>query len=113
MLELGKRYEEGLGVSQDPSRAAALYLKAATAIPATTPIYSPPVRRGGSGRVMFLTNPHAGPGLAEAKYRLGRLYLHGRGVKPNSDRGNALIREAASQGYAPAISHVQGSPDQQ
>lgn len=51
--------------------------------------------------MIFLSNPNAGPGLAEAQYRLGRLYLEGRGVKKDSDRGNELIGKAASQGYRP------------
>lgn len=101
MLALGKRYEAGIGVGQDFARAARLYNRAATEIPGTIAVYSPPVRQGGRGQVIFVNNPNAGPGLAEAQYRLGRLYLDGRGVKKDSDRGNKLIRRAVSQGYRP------------
>lgn len=110
MLELGRRYEAGSGVRQDFARAASLYRRAATAIPRRSAIYMPPVRRGGTGQVMFFDNANAEAGLAEAHYRLGLLYLEGRGVRRDRDRGNALIRKAALRGYPPAVSHLQRNP---
>lgn len=102
MIELGRRYEDGSGVAPDYKRAAALYGQAAAAIPPTTAIYSPPVKKGGNGRMIFLNNPNASPGSADAKYRLGRLFLTGRGVKLDQERGWKLIGEAAEQGSTDA-----------
>lgn len=101
-LQLARRYETGDGVAPDPGRAARLYRRAATTIPPATAVYSPPVRLGGSGQVMLLRNPNARPGLAEAKYRLGRMMLEGRGVERDERRGLSLIDEAARQGHPEA-----------
>ena len=102
-VELAKRYEAGDRVPLDLARAIALYERAATAIPPTTAIYSPPVSLGGRGQMIFLTNPNAGPGSAEAQYRLGRLLIEGLGVPKDVKRGTGLIERAAEQGYEPAI----------
>lgn len=100
-LALGRFYEAGLGVAQDLGRAAALYAEAARAEPSTISLYSPPVTKGGAGQVIRVPNPNASPGLAEAKYRLGRMYLEGRGVPRDLGRGRKLIQEALAQGYLP------------
>jgi TPR repeat protein len=99
---LAKRFETGDGVPRDPERAVALYERAATAVPLTTAIYSPPVTLGGRGQMLFLNNPNAGPGSAEAQYRLGRMLIEGRGTSADPERGRGLIERAARQGYAPA-----------
>jgi hypothetical protein len=101
-LELGRQYEEGSGVPQDMQRAAQLYRFAASFTSGTTYIYSPPVRKGGSGRVMPLRVGMDQPGLPEAKYRLALLHLRGTGVKFDVKRAIKLLNEAATQGYAPA-----------
>jgi hypothetical protein len=101
-LELGRRYEMGTGVAQDLAWAASLYDKAARAVPKQTAIYSPPVKLGGSGQVMFLSNANARPGSAEAKYRLGLMYIEGRGVKMDMRHGQNLLKEAAAQGHKEA-----------
>lgn len=98
-LELAKRFEMGNGVSVDLERAANLYRSAASAIPAKTAIYSPPVKVGGSGSIFLYDNPNATGGLAEARYRLGRMYLAGRGVPRDEARGKRLIEEAAREGF--------------
>lgn len=102
-VELAKRYEAGDRVPRDLARAIALYERAATAIPPTTAIYSPPVSLGGRGHMMFLANSNAGPGSAEAQYRLGRLLIQGLGVPKDVKRGTWLIERAAKQGYEPAM----------
>lgn len=104
-VELAKRYESGEGISRNIERAIALYELASSAVPPTTAIYSPPVKLGGSGQVLFLNNSNAGPGSAEAQYRLGMLLIK-RGVPQDSGRGRALIGRAAKQGYAPAMAEL-------
>lgn len=105
-LALAKRYEAGEGVPRDIKRAIVLYELASTSMPATTPIYSPPVKLGGSGQMLFLNNSIAGPGSAEAQYRLGRLLIEGRAVSQDLRRGESLIERAAKQGYPPAMAEL-------
>jgi hypothetical protein len=109
-VALARRYEGGDGVPLNIKRAIALYEQASSAVPPTTAIYSPPVKVGGSGRMLFLNNPNAGPGAAEAQFRLGRLYLEGRGVELNADKGWDLIKRAADQGYPDAITLLATRP---
>lgn len=104
IVELGRAYETGNGVLQDNAQAAALYERAAQDRPTYTSIYSPPVRLGGSGRMLLLPNPGGGPGDAEAKYRLGRMLIDGRGVAKDEVRGRALTDAAIKQGFQPAES---------
>jgi TPR repeat protein len=105
-VALARRLETGDGIASDPKRAADLYRAAATAVPSSTAIYSPPVRKGGQGQMMFLTNPNASLGSAEALYRLGRMYIDGRGVESDPSRGRAMIRQAAEQGFPEAQAEV-------
>lgn len=102
-VALGRLYETGDRVPRDVARAAALYERAAASTPPTTAIYSPPVTVGGRGQMLFLANPNAGPGLAEAQYRLGRLLIEGRGIPQDVERGRAMMKRAAKQGYSPAL----------
>lgn len=105
-FELGQRYELGDGVKRDPRRAAKLYKQAATFTSGTTYVYSPPVGKGGRGTVIPVRTGPDRPGLAEAKYRLGVMYLEGRGVRFDFPRGRKLIEEAAAQGSAAAIAKL-------
>lgn len=98
-LELARRYEEGEGVAADPAKAAALYARAAASAPVAAAIYMPPARIGGSGRVLRVDNPSTRNGLPEARFRLGRMLLDGRGVEPDPRRGRAMIEEAARGGH--------------
>lgn len=106
-VELAGLYEIGQGVVLDPERAARLYERASTAVPPTTAIYSPPVKLGGTGRVIFLNNPNTTPGSAEAKYRLGLMLLKGKGVDRDVARGRSLIEDAAGLGHAKARGWLQ------
>lgn len=108
-VALAKRFETGDGVARDLARAVKLYEQAATGVPTNTAIYSPPVKLGGSGRVILVPNPNAGPGSAEAQYRLGRLLIEGRGVPRDAERGRSLIERSAKQGYAPALAELDRS----
>lgn len=109
-VELGRMYETGDRVEQDLLRAAGLYEKAATEVPARTAIYSPPVRLGGSGQVLFLNNPNATPGSAEAKYRLGLMYLEGRGVTQDRKEARRHLHGAAALGHRKASEIVAALP---
>ena len=72
-LELGIRFEEGRGVSQDLERARKLYTKAATSSGGLKWIYSPPVGNGTKGRIIPLDTGLVSAGLAEAAVRLENL----------------------------------------
>lgn len=103
---LARRYEVGDRVPRDRRRAVALYERAAVAVPPMTAIYSPSVKLGGRGQMLFLNNANAGPGSAEAQYRLGRLLVEGQGVPRDPERGRSLIERSAKQGYAPAVAEL-------
>lgn len=107
-LALGVRYEEGKGVEADPARAAQLYETAQRYIERLYALNSPPVRSGmfGQTRTSGLRPPP--PALAEARFRLGRLYLEGRGVTQNRGIANRLLILAARQGYEPATALLKG-----
>ena len=99
--ELGRRYENGDGVAQSDARAAVLFSLAASTAPTTTQVYAPPVTLGGRGQVLILPNPNASSGDPEAQYRLGRMYIDGRGVPQSVARGEKLLAQAAAQGFNP------------
>ncbi|MFN3727338.1 MAG: tetratricopeptide repeat protein [Allosphingosinicella sp.] len=101
-LELGRSYEAGDGLAPDLARAADYYRQAAAAIPPRTPIYSPPVRPGGSGQVIWVSNANARPASPEAQFRLGLMLVEGRGVARDEARGRGLIADAAKAGFYPA-----------
>jgi hypothetical protein len=79
-LELGIRYEEGLGVAIDVARAARLYRAAAADSSGTTQVYSPPVGRGRGQVISVRTGPRVA-GLAEARARLARIRARRRGPR--------------------------------
>jgi hypothetical protein len=72
-LDLGIRFEEGLGVERDLRKAKKLYLSAASDSGGTIWVYSPPVRNGTSGRVIPVASEPLKRGLQEAKLRLATL----------------------------------------
>lgn len=72
-LQLGIAYEEGSSVVRDTGRARKLYALAAADSGGTIWVYQPPVREGGSGRVVPVNLGPKVAGLVEAKDRLGRL----------------------------------------
>jgi len=72
-LQLGIAFEDGLGVPVDLDRASRLYQQAASDSGGAVYIYSPPVGREGSGRVIPVANGPRRQGLAAARARLVRL----------------------------------------
>jgi TPR repeat protein len=71
-LELGMRYEAGLGVVRDLGRAKWLYASAAAPSGGTMWIYVPGVGKSRGSVMPVNMGPHL-PGLPEAKARLRRL----------------------------------------
>lgn len=108
-LALGKRYESGSGVAVDLKRAAELYRSSAVSSDGRFTTYSPPATLGGSGQVTaFQGQPRSG--LPEAGYRLGLMYLDGRGVRADTARGWRLIEDAAAAGWSPAALKLADRP---
>jgi TPR repeat protein len=107
-LALGVRYEKGEGVAADPARAAQLYAQAERTITRLVMLNSPPTRSGRFGVTRMSGNRPLPIALAEARYRLGRLYWDGRGVKRDRGYGRRLLIDSARQDYAPAIAVLKG-----
>lgn len=72
-LELGIRFEEGLGVEQDFAKAKKLYALAAADSGGTLWIYQPPVGNGTTGQTVPIDMGPKIYGLNEAKRRLSAL----------------------------------------
>ncbi len=72
-VELGIRFEEGIGVTQSKSNACSLYRKAATSSGGTIWVYSPPVGNGTTGQVIPIDRGPVIAGLPEASERLEAL----------------------------------------
>jgi hypothetical protein len=88
-LELGIRYEEGLGVPVDIGRAKRLYGSAARESGGTTHVYSPPIGKNSPGRVLPISRGPRQAGLAEARARLAALESHEPGERPAPANGRA------------------------
>lgn len=69
-LELGIRFEEGIGLPIDFERARKLYVRAASEGGGTLWVYSPPIGNGTSGRVIPIDRGPRIAGLTEARDRL-------------------------------------------
>lgn len=98
-LWLGEQYEQGSAlVEADQEKAFKLYMQAATDDPTRTSIYVAGIKDN-PGTVMSFANPGARPGLPEAKYRVGRMYFEGRGVKQSTRRATRWMKQAAKRGH--------------
>jgi hypothetical protein len=82
-LELGSRYETGVGVEVDLRRAERLYRSAARATGGTLQVYVPPVGKNGRGSVQTLERGPRVRGLPEAQATLRRLTARARSPSPN------------------------------
>jgi hypothetical protein len=69
-LELGLKFEKGIGVPSDAHAARAMFARAARDSGGVIWIYSPPVRKGESGRLISVDSGPKIQGLREAKARL-------------------------------------------
>ena len=68
--ELGRRYEEGIGLERDTSKARKWYKKAARDTVGRNFVYSGPVGSEQHGRAIEVGRPHVQPGLPAAATRL-------------------------------------------
>ncbi len=105
-LAFAERLEAGDGVAADPARAARLYRQAAASTSGSRFIYVPGVDKK-PGYVLPVRSGPDRPGLVEAQYRLGLMYLEGRGVGADRNRGLSLIRRAAKAGSAQAKAELE------
>ena len=106
VLELGRRYEAGLGVAADVERAEELYAAAARTIPGTIAVYVPGVGKA-PGRVQMIRTGPTKPGLPEANYRRAMMHIEGRARKPSFRKGLKLLKQSAKADYAPAAEMLQ------
>jgi TPR repeat protein len=101
LLELGRRYDTGVGARPDPERAEQLYSAAARSVSGTTAIYVPGVGKSPGHVQMIRTGPDV-PGLPEGTYQRALMHIEGRARKPSFRKGIKLLKQAAKRGYAPA-----------
>lgn len=102
-LTLARAYEVGVGLPRDMNKAISWYRRAAASKSGKLPIYVAPVGNQKYGHVMMLDTGPTEPGSAWAQFRLGEIYLAGKGVKQSDRRARKWLKRSARQGYAPAI----------
>lgn len=100
--EIGLIYESGTGAPGDLKQAAKWYKRAAARKSGTAPIFLAPVGNQRTGWVMPIESGPASRGDADAQYRLGLLYLEGRGVEQSRKRAKKWLKRAAKQGHQEA-----------
>lgn len=93
---LALAYEEGVGVEQNFDTAVRWYKKAADEKSGLKWVGY------GKKRIAMNVGPEV-PGHPIAQYRLGMMYLDGRGVKKNDSIGRLWIGRSAEQGYEFAV----------
>lgn len=99
-LELGKRYSDGRGAPQDHAKAAHWLARAAGLVPPDASVPEIVFTPDGTVTAMFRPDALKGPASAEARYRLGRLYLEGKGVRRRPEYGRKLMETAVKQGLS-------------
>lgn len=98
----GLVYETGDGVAVDLKKAAKWYHRAAASNSGTTQVFVAPSGREKFGSVLDVRIAPRLEGHADAKYRLGLLYLDGRGVKQSRKKAKRWLKRAARQGHKEA-----------
>ncbi|MFC7535909.1 hypothetical protein ACFQPG_00840 [Sphingomonas sp. GCM10030256] len=101
-LQMGIFLDERAASDQDLRRAVQLYKAAASSSSGTTYVYSPPIGKEKAGRVLPVRTGPDLPGLTEAKVRLARMYLIGRGVRPDRRKAISLLIASERQGSVEA-----------
>lgn len=100
--EIGLIYERGTGTPGNLKKAAKWYKRAAARKSGTAPIYLAPVGNQRTGWVMPIKTGPTSRGDADAQYRLGLLYLKGRGVEKSPKKAKKWLKRAAKQGHQEA-----------
>jgi hypothetical protein len=101
-VTLARAYETGAGLPQDMKMAVEWYRRAAAPKTGKMPVYVAPVGNQKYGNVMMLDSGTETPGDAWAQFRLGEIYLAGKGVRQSDRRARKWLRRSAAQGYDPA-----------
>ena len=101
---LGYVYETGKGTVADPKKAVKWYRKASRPTRGMSHVDVAPVGTQAHGRVMPVQTGPETPGNPDAEYRLGLMYLEGRGVEQSRDKAARWLRRAAQNGHDQAAS---------
>jgi len=105
MLQLGRMYDEGLGVKSDKKRANQLYRAAADRGHATAQFnLGQMLRRQGSlEEAVVCYARSAQQGYTEAEFNLGVAYGKAQGAEFDLDEATRWIQRAAAKGHEKAI----------
>ncbi len=104
---LGYLYETGEGVVADPKKAVKWYQRAARPTRGMSHVDVAPVGTQAHGRVMPVQTGPEIPGNPDADYRLGLMYLEGRGVEQSRDKAVRWFRRAAEKGHDQAAAALE------
>lgn len=111
---LGYVYETGEGAAADAKKAVKWYQRAARPTRGISHVDVAPVGQQAYGRVAPVQTGPEIPGNSNAEYRLGLMYLEGRGVKESRDKAARWFRRAAEKGHDQAAAALEaleaGSP---
>ena len=104
---LGYVYETGEGVVAEPKKAVKWYRRAARPTRGMSHVDVAPVGTQALGRVMPVQTGPEIPGDPNAEYRLGLMYLEGRGVQESRDKAARWFRRAAQDGHDQAAAALE------
>ncbi len=104
---LGYLYETGKGVATDSKKAVKWYRRAARPTRGMSHIDVAPVGTQALGRVTPVQTGPEIPGNPDAEYRLGLMYLEGRGVQESRDKAARWFRRAAQKGHDQAAAALE------
>lgn len=104
---LGFLYETGERAAPDAKKAVKWYQRAARPTRGMTHIHVAPVGKDRYDRVETLQTGPEIPGNPDAEYRLGLMYLEGRGVRKSRDKAARWFRRAAEKGHGQAAAALE------
>jgi TPR repeat protein len=104
---LGYLLETGEGVAADPKKAVKWYQRAARPTRGMSHADVAPVGKQAYGRVIPVQTGPETPGIPAAEYRLGLMYLEGRGVQESRNKAMRWLRSAAEKGHDPAAAALE------
>ena len=96
---LGYVYETGEGVAADAKKAVKWYRRASRPTRGMIYDYAPAVGKQAHGQETPVQTGPETPGIPDADYRLGLMYLEGRGVAQSRDKAARWFRSAAEKGH--------------